>query len=310
MQNTVGTNPILSLNNRSLDVLVHVVINSLPSPRSKRVYHMAIRHFVGYLQSQKEPVLDKLFLQTYISAMQDEGIGEASINLRLAAIRKLSREAEELKIWPETVTAAFVSVKKIPQRGKHIGNWLTLEQAQQLINAPDIAPPRGLRNRAILATLLGCGIRRNELVNLSPAQLQVREGRWVITDLVGKRNKTRTVTVPFWVKQCIDAYLAATQICSGRLFQAMCKGGRIQRDHISSESVYELVKRYGRQCGFSITPHDLRRTYAKLALKNGARIDQIQLNLGHESLATTQVYLGNELDLKNGPGDFLPIQIA
>ena len=310
MQNTFGTNSVLSSNNRSLDVLVRVVINSLPSPRSKRVYSMAIRHFVQYLQSQKEPLLDKLFLQTYISVMQDEGIGEASINLRLAAIRKLSREADELKIWPETVTAAFVSVKKIPQRGKRIGNWLTLEQAQKLINAPDTATPLGLRNRAILATLLGCGIRRNELVNLSPAQLQLREGRWVIADLVGKRNKSRTVTVPLWVKQCIDAYLAATQIRSGRLIQAMLKGGHIQRDHISPESVYELVKMYGRQCGFSITPHDLRRTYAKLALKNGARIDQIQLNLGHESLATTQVYLGIDLDLKNGPGDYLPIQIA
>ena len=310
MQNTLETNPILSSNNRSLDVLVRVVINSLPSPRSKRVYSMAIRHFVEYLQSQEEPILDKLFLQTYITAMQDEGIGEASINLRLAAIRKLSREADELKIWPEAVTAAFISVKKIPQRGKRIGNWLTLEQAQQLINTPDTATPMGLRNRAILATLLGCGIRRNELVNLSLAQLQLRNGRWVITNLVGKRNKTRTVTVPLWVKQCLDAYLAAIQIRSGRLFQAMSKGGRIQRDHISSESVYELVKRYGRQCGFSITPHDLRRTYAKLALKNGARIGQIQLNLGHESLATTQVYLGNDLDLKNGPGDFLPIQIA
>ena len=310
MQNALGIKPVLSSNYRSLDVLVRVVINSLPSPRSKRVYNMAIRHFVQYLQSQDEPILDKLFLQTYISAMQDEGIGEASINLRLAAIRKLSREADELKLWPETVTAAFVSVKKIPQRGKRIGNWLTLEQAQQLINAPDTATPMGLRNRAILATLLGCGIRRNELVNLAAGQMQLREGRWVIADLVGKRNKTRTVTVPLWVKQCIDAYLAATQIRSGCLFQAMCKGGRIHWDHISSETVYELVRRYGRECGFSITPHDLRRTYAKLALKNGARIDQIQLNLGHESLATTQVYLGNDLDLKNGPGDFLPIQIA
>jgi site-specific recombinase XerD len=309
MQNTFETNPIPSSNNRSLDVLVRVVINSLPSPRSKRVYSMAIRHFVEYIESQEDPILDKLFLQTYISAMQDEGIGDASINLRLAAIRKFSREAEELKIWPETVTAAFVSVKKIPQRGKRIGNWLTLEQAQQLINAPDTATPMGLRNRAILVTLLGCGIHRNELVNLSPAQLQMREGRWVIADLVGKRNKTRTVTVPLWVKQSIDAYLAYTQICSGRLFQAMSKRGRILRDHISSETVREVVLRYGHKCGFSITPHDLRRTYAKLALKNGAKINQIQLNLGHESLATTQVYLGNDLDLKNGPGDFLPIHI-
>jgi len=310
MQNAFETNPIFSSNNRSLDVLVRVVINSLPSPHSKRVYNLAIKHFMQYLQSQEEPILDKLFLQTYISTMQDEGIGEASINLRLAAVRKLSREADELKIWPETVMAAFASVKNIPHRGKRIGNWLTIEQAQLLINTPDIATSLGLRNRAILATLLGCGTRRQELVNLSPAQLQLRDGRWVIVDLMGKRNKTRTVTVPFWAKKCIDAYLAATQICSGRLFQAMSERGRILRDHISPETVREVVLRYGHKCGFSITPHDLRRTYAKLALKNGAKIDQIQLNLGHESLATTQVYLGNELDLKNGPGDFLPIQIV
>jgi len=309
MQNTLGNNPVLIANNRSLDVLVRVVLNSLPSPRSKRVYSMAIRHFVDYLEDQEKTNLDKLFLQTYIASMQDEGIGEGSINLRLAAIRKLSREADELKIWPETVAASFASVKNIPHRGKRTGNWLLLDQAQQLINCPDISTPYGLRNRAILATLLGCGTRRHELVNLSLGQLQMRESRWVIADLVGKRNKTRTVTVPNWVKQCIDAYLVTTKIRSGRLFQAMCMGGRIQRDHLSSETVFEVVKRYGHQCGFSITPHDLRRTYAKLAFKNGAKIDQIQLNLGHESLATTQVYLGTDLDLKNGPGDFLPIRI-
>ena len=90
----------------------------------------------------------------------------------------------------------------------------------------------------------------------------MRDGSWVIADLVGKRNKTRTVTVPVWVKPA-----------------------------------------------FEISPHDLRRTYVKLAHKNGAKIDKIQLNLGHHSLATTQVYLGNELDLKKDPGDFLDINI-
>jgi site-specific recombinase XerD len=310
MQNTISTSPVLSSPDRSLDVLLRVVTNSLPSPRTKRVYNMAIRHFMEYPHSQEEPILDKLCLQTYISAMQDEGIDEASINLRLAAIRKLSREADELKIWPETVAAAFVSVKNIPHRGKRIGNWLTLEQAQKLINAPDTATHKGLRDRAILATLLGCGIRLRELFTLSLAQLQLRDERWVLANLVGKRNKTRTVTVPRWVVQCIDAYLADTQICSGFLFQAIRKSGCILRDQVSYESVYEIVKRYSHKSGFPITPHDLRRTYAKLAFKNGAKIDQIQLNLGHESLATTQVYLGTDLDLKNGPGDFLPIQIS
>ncbi len=309
MQTNQIRNFVHSSNNQSLDVLVRVVLNSLPSPRSKRVYNMAIRHFVDYLGVQEGSNLDKLFLQTYIASMQDEGIGEGSINLRLAAIRKLSREAEELKVWPATVASAFASVKNIPQRGHRTGNWLSLEQAQQLINAPDISALYGLRNRAMLAVLIGCGLRRHELVKLILPQLQMREGRWVITDLVGKRNKTRTVTVPNWVKQSIDVYINATQIHSGHLFQAMTKGGHISRDSISAETVRDVVKIYSRQCGFSISPHDLRRTYAKLAFKNGAKIDQIQLNLGHESLATTQVYLGTELDLKNGPGDFLNINI-
>ncbi len=296
-------------NNRSMDVLVRVVLNSLPSSSSKRVYSMAIRDFLHYWQAHEEPVLDKLFLQTYIAYLQDEGIGESSINLRLAAIRKLAREAAELQIWPDEVAAAFASVKNIPQRGVRTGNWLSLEQAQQLINAPDISTPIGLRNRAILAILLGCGIRRQELTKLKPGQLQVRDGRWVIADLVGKRNKTRTVTVPAWVKQAIDAYIDVTVIQSGRLFQAMNKSGQIQHDHICSETVRDVVKMNALQCGFVISPHDLRRTYAKLAHKNGAKIDQIQLNLGHHSLATTQVYLGTDLDLKNGPGDFLDINI-
>jgi len=298
-----------SSNTQSTDVLVRVVLNSLPSPLSKRVYNMAIRDFLNYWQENNEAVMDKLFLQTYIAFMQDIGVGEASINLRLAAIRKLTREASELQIWPDTVAAAFASVKNIPQRGKRTGNWLSLEQAQQLINTPDISTSIGLRNRAILATLLGCGLRRLELVNLSLKQLQLRDDRWVIANLIGKRNKTRTVTVPTWTKQSIDDYLDATQIYSGQLFQAMRKNGEIIWDHISPETVREVVRLNAQKCGFKITPHDLRRTYAKLALKNGAKIEQIQLNLGHQSLATTQVYLGTDLDLKNGPGDFLEINI-
>ena len=298
-----------SSNTQSTDILVRVVLNSLPSPLSKRVYKMAIRDFLEYWRESGELVMDKFFLQTYITALQDEGVGESSINLRLAAIRKLAREASELQIWPDTVTAAFASVKNIPQRGVRTGNWLSLKQAQELINAPDISTPIGLRNRAILATLLGCGLRRHELVKLLIAQLQLRDGRWVIVNLIGKRNKTRTVTIPTWTKQAIDNYLDAADIQSGQLFQAMSKSGKIQRNHLSPETIRDVVKLNAQKCGFMITPHDLRRTYAKLALKNGAKIEQIQLNLGHQSLATTQVYLGTDLDLRNGPGDFLDIRI-
>ena len=115
--------------------------------------------------------------------------------------------------------------------------------------------------------------------------------------------------VPIWTKQANDDYLDVTNIHSGQLFQAMSKSGKIQWDHISPETVREVVRLNAQKCGFRITPHDLRRTYAKLSLKNRAKIEQIQLNLGHQSPTTTQVYLGTDLDLANGPGDFLNIVV-
>ena len=309
MKNFTSKSQSFSYDNLAMDTLVRVVINSLPSPSSKRNYSMSIRDFLEYLEEHEGSNLDKLFLQTYIAYMQDNGVGEGSINLRLAAIRKLSREAEDLNVWPESVAAAFASVKNIPQRGNRTGNWLSLEQAQMLINSPDISKLVGLRDRALLSVLLGCGLRRHEVAKLKLSHLQLREGRWIISDLVGKRNKTRTIVVPGWAKQAINAYLEKIDIDSGFLFKALTKAGTILRERISVENVRYIVGKYAKKCGLSISTHDLRRTYAKLAWKNGAKIDQIQLNLGHESLSTTQIYLGTELDLKKGPGDYLSISI-
>lgn len=293
----------------SIDVVVQVVLNSLPSPLSRKSYHMAIRDFLADWRAQDGPPLNKLYLQTYIASLQSSGTGAGSINLRLAAIRKLACEAAELGVWPDTIAAAFTSVRNIPQRGVRTGNWLSLEQAQRLINTPDPATPKGVRDRAILATLLGCGLRRMELARLRVDHLQLRDGRWVLANLLGKRNRTRTVTVPAWTMQAIEAYLAASGITHGQLFQALNKAGAIQRDGLSLSAVRNVIRRHAATAGLRVSTHDLRRTYAKLALRNGARLEQIQLSLGHDSLATTQRYLGTDLDLVNGPGDFLAIAI-
>ena len=69
-----------------------------------------------------------------------------------------------------------------------------------MIHAPDVGTTKGLRDRAILAVMIGCGLRREEVVRLDVAHLQQREGRWVILDLIGKHNRTRTVPMASWVK--------------------------------------------------------------------------------------------------------------
>jgi integrase len=109
-------------------------------------------------------------------------------------------------------------VKGVASKGVRLGNWLTARQAQALLDAPDATTNKGLRDRAILAVLLGCRLRRSEVAALTFKHIQQRDGRWCIADLVGKHGRVRTV--PTWVKVAIDAWAAAAGMpqarCSGR----------------------------------------------------------------------------------------------
>jgi len=81
------------------------------------------------------------------------------------------------------------------------GNWLTRDQAKELLTVPDRSKIKGERDYAILAILLGCALRRQELATLDIESIQMREGRWVVADLRGKGGRVRTVAIPLWVKQ-------------------------------------------------------------------------------------------------------------
>ena len=104
-----------------------------------------------------------------------------------------------------------------------MGNWLTAGEAAALWQVPDGQTLTGKRNRAILAILLGCGLRR-ELAELTLESLQRREERWAIVDLVGKGRHIRSVPVPNWVKETLDGWLTAAGIESGPLFRCVCRG--------------------------------------------------------------------------------------
>ena len=187
--------------------------------------------------------------------------------------------------------------------GVRTGNWLSKEQAQRLLDAPDITTLKGLRDRAILAVMLGAGLRRSEVANLTFEHIQQREGRWVIVDLIGKGKRIRTVPIPSWAKQAIDEWVQTAGISEGRIFRAVNKGDRLAGDSLTSQAVQDVVKLYAKQCGFELAAHDLRRTFAKLARKGGADLMQIQLTLGHATVTTTERYLGEKQDLTTAPCD-------
>jgi len=127
-----------------------------------------------------------------------------------------------------------------------------------------------------LAVLVGTGLRRKEAASLTFAHLQQREGRWVIVDIVGKREKVRTVPMPSWAKAAIDAWAEAVGITEGRVFRAMSKGDRVNGTQMTPQAIRDVVNEYASSLGFDgIAPHDLRRTFAKLAHKGGSGLDQI-----------------------------------
>src|SRR5215470_11092809 len=116
--------------------------------------------------------------------------------------------------------------------------------------------------------------------------------------------------MPSWTKQAIDDYATVSKIQQGCVFRPINKGGRITGGRMTEQAIYNLVVEYSKFLGFGkLAPHDLRRTFAKLAHKGGSGLDQIQLSLGHGSIQTTERYLGVEQDLTDAPCDHLGLRL-
>jgi len=152
-------------------------------------------------------------------ALEARGLGAVSINVRITAVRKLAVEAADNGLLAPELANGITRVKGVASKGVRLGNWLTVRQAQTLLNAPDATTTKGLRDRAILAVLLGCGLRRSEVAALTVPHVQQRDGRWCIIDLVGKHGRVRTVPMPTWVKVAIDAWTSAAGIADGYVFR-------------------------------------------------------------------------------------------
>ncbi len=294
----------------SADLAIQMVLDSLTSAHSKRAYERHLREFMSWYKASGQKAINKAVVQRYAAELCEAGRSAATINQKLSAIRKLAAEAGDNGALDSQIANGIKGVKGVRQEGTRTGNWLSREQAQRMLGRPDRRTLKGLRDRAVLAVLLGCGLRRAEAANLMFNHIQQRDGRWVLVDLIGKRNKIRSVPMPNWAKKAIDEYASLAGLSEGNVFRPVNKGGRITRESMTEQAFYNLVFEYATDLGFGeIAPHDLRRTFAKLAHKGGSGLDQIQLSLGHGSIQTTEKYLGVEQDLTDAPCDHLGLRL-
>ena len=237
-------------------------------------------------------VFAKALIQRYRAFLEEKGLAPSSINVRLAALRKLATEAADNGLLGPDVASAIGRVKGAVQKGRRIGRWLTREEASLLLRNSGEDGLKAKRDRALLCLLLGAGLRREEIVPLEIAHIQQRDGRWLIADLIGKRKRIRTVPIPAWTKAVIDHWTTAAGITEGRLFRAVDKAGRMTGETLSAQAVYLVVTERAKKIGLELAPHDVQRTFAKLAHKGKVPIEQIQIALGQESIQTTERQLG------------------
>ena len=292
-----------------LDLAKAAVLDSLRSPGSRRCYEHAIVEFIDWYCSEPRLGFNKSVVARYRMHLEARGLAPGTINLRLAAVRRLAYEAADSGLLSPEQAAGVRRVKGAKKRGVRVGNWLLAKQASALWQLPDKKTLKGKRDRAILSLLLSCGLRRGELAALELDDIQRREDHWAIVDLAGKGGHVRTVPVPDWVAQTICDWVAAAGISGGKLFRCVCRAGKTWGELITDRVVWHVVKDYAAKLGLrQLAPHDLRRSRARLCHVAGGELEQIQFLLGHVSVQTTEKYLGCKQRIRNAVNDRIGIE--
>ncbi len=285
------------------------VLASLRSPESQRSYRHSIDEFVLWYCSEPRLSFNKTVVMRYRIHLEERLLAPGTVNVRLAAVRRLAYEAADTGLLSPELAAGIRRVKGSKKLGIRLGNWLTVNEARSLWQFPDTRTLKGKRDRAMLAVLLGCGLRRSELTDLTLDHLQRREEHWAIVDLVGKGGHIRTIPVPEWVKQAVDDWLRASRVTEGRVFRRVCRTGMVWGTDMSEKVVWHVVKQYAGQLGISkLAPHDLRRSCARLCHSAGGELEQIQFLLGHVSVQTTEKYLGCKQRFREAVNDAIGIE--
>ena len=285
------------------------VLNSLTSKSGQRSYDRAITDFVDWYCSEPRLAFNRTVVLRYRIYLEQKQYAATTINLRLAAVRRVAFEAADSGLLSPELAAGIRRVKGVRRIGVRVGNWLTAEQAKRLLAVTDRASLRGRRDYAMIAMLIGCGLRRGELLALRVDSIQLREEHWVIADLFGKAGHIRTVPIPSWVKLAIDEWKEAAHIAEGALFRSINKIGRVWGTGITPKVLWEVVHAAATRAGIEkLAPHDLRRSCARLCHLAGGDLDQIQFLLGHVSIQTTERYLGCKQKLRFAVNDRMGIE--
>ncbi|MBN2389721.1 MAG: tyrosine recombinase XerC [Anaerolineae bacterium] len=259
------------------------------SPYTVKNYRTDIGQFLDYSAEQGINTLGGLhrdLVRDYLQELAEAEYARASIARRVFELRAFGDYLVHHKAWEQNLFRRIYA-PRVPRR---LPRYLTIEEVQQLLAVPDSTEPQGMRDRAILETLYASGVRVAELAALDLRDIDVHSGEMRV---IGKGNKERLVLLGRPAVGALQTYIDVgrpAQLGERHPTSALFLNRFGRR--LSVRSVDEIVRRAGVVAGINqtVTPHLLRHTFATHMLDGGADLRVVQELLGHENLATTQIY--------------------
>ncbi len=266
------------------------------SNKSQENYSRFLKKFMGWLEKTNLKDLKPHQLspdhiwkyRVYLSRESERPLKKSTQNYYLIALRSFLNYFADRDI----ISLPSEKIKLSKDKGEKKIHFLTIEQVEKLLSAPDIKKENGLRDRAILESLFSTGLRIAELVSLNKEQIRITP---LVKDLeigiVGKGNRPRTVYFSERSINWIDKYLKLRKDNDKALF-INCRGQKGSQRRLTDRSIERSLKRYALLSGLpeNTTPHTLRHSFATDLLSQGVDLRLIQEFLGHSNIATTQIY--------------------
>lgn len=226
-------------------------------------------------------------LDQFAGQLREEGIQARSVARILSGVRSFYRFLTLEKEVEQDPTELLES----PQIGKHLPEVLSVEEIDSIINVIDVSKPEGIRDRAIIEVLYGCGLRISELCNLRISQLYL-EDKYI--RVKGKGSKERLVPIEGVAIDRVREWLVTKMGYKVKpseedyVFVSLTRGSRLSRI-----SLFVYIKDYAERAGIkkNISPHTFRHSFATHLLEGGANLRAIQMMLGHEDISTTEIYM-------------------
>lgn len=270
----------------ALQDAIRTVLKGTKSKHTKRAYMANLAAFLEWLKDESGLTeIDKHTVSTYLASLASKDVAPATINQRLATLRKLAYVGDQFASFATIKSQRLASKNGDSETARH---GLTKDQVQKLLEKPRIAGIKELRDRALIAVLVGCGLKREEIAKLTFEQIEKVEQGSVVINVNNRR-----VPVPNWVDRAIDTYAREAEIERSIVFRKTSKRGEIMSEGLTEQFITKMVIAYGvRRLKIKTTPAYLRRTFACLAYQSRTPIEQIQTMLGHDSIQNTRLLIG------------------